>query len=76
MPRAESITINYHAVIFTGIIALLTPLVFALLPAFRTAFASDAETLKPKLVATLSKRAADEIARKVNAAVVSHQRGE
>lgn len=31
--------------------------------------------LKPKLVASLSKRAADEIAREVNAAVVSHQKG-
>jgi hypothetical protein len=33
----------------------------------------NAELLKPKLVANLSKRAADEIARKVNAAVVSDQ---
>src|SRR5205085_8575360 len=46
LPRAESITIDYHAVIFTAVIALLTPLVFALLPALRTASASDAETLK------------------------------
>lgn len=34
---------------------------------------ANAEMLKPKLVASLGKRAADEIARKVNAAVVSHE---
>jgi len=36
----------------------------------------NAAVLKPKLVASLGKRAADEIARKVNAAVVSDQTGD
>src|SRR5215471_14758890 len=46
LPRAESIAFNYRVVAFTAAVSLLTPLIFAILPAFRTAFANDAEVLK------------------------------
>ena len=46
LPRAESIAMNYRVIAFTAVIALATPLIFGLLPAFRAAFGSDAETLK------------------------------
>jgi predicted permease len=46
LPRAESINFNYRVVAFTAVVSLVTPLVFAILPAFRTAFANDAEVLK------------------------------
>jgi putative ABC transport system permease protein len=46
LPRAESIAFNYRVVAFTAAVSLVTPLVFAILPALRTAFANDAEVLK------------------------------
>ena len=46
LPRAESVAMNYRVVVFTAIVALATPIVFALLPALRSAFANDAEALK------------------------------
>ena len=46
LPRAEFVTMNYRVVAFTVAAALLTPLLFAALPALRAAFAADAEMLK------------------------------
>jgi len=46
LPRAESIAMNHRVIAFTAVVALMTPLVFALLPALRTAFTTDAEVLK------------------------------
>lgn len=46
LPRAESIAFNYRVVGFTAVISLLTPLVFALLPALQAAWSSDSDALK------------------------------
>jgi putative ABC transport system permease protein len=40
LPRAESITFDWRVVLFTAIVGLVTPLLFGLLPALRTAGAS------------------------------------
>jgi len=50
LPRAESIGMNYRVIAFTAVIALATPLIFGLLPAFRAAFGSDAEALRNNAV--------------------------
>jgi predicted permease len=41
LPRAESIAFNFRVVAFTAVVALLTPLVFAAMPAIRAAFSAD-----------------------------------
>jgi putative ABC transport system permease protein len=46
LPRMESVTMNYRVIAFTAAAALVTPLLFAALPALRAAFAADAEVLK------------------------------
>ena len=46
LPRAEFVTMNYRVVACTAVAALLTPLLFATLPALRAAFAADAEILR------------------------------
>ncbi|HEY2380064.1 MAG TPA: ABC transporter permease [Terriglobia bacterium] len=46
LPRAESISLNYRVAGFTALISLLTPLIFAVLPAFRAARFSDGDALK------------------------------
>jgi len=46
LPRAESIALNYRVIVFTVVAALATPVLFAILPALRAAFAADAEALK------------------------------
>jgi putative ABC transport system permease protein len=46
LPRAESIALNYRVIVFTAAAALATPVLFAILPALRAAFAADAESLK------------------------------
>jgi predicted permease len=46
LPRAESVTMDYRVIAFTAAAALATPLLFAVLPALRAAFAADAEVLK------------------------------
>jgi hypothetical protein len=56
LPRAEFVTINYRVVAFTAVAALLTPLLFATLPALRTAFAADAEILKRNMTNTTPAR--------------------
>jgi putative ABC transport system permease protein len=46
LPRAESIGFDWRVVLFTAIVGLSTPLLFGLLPALRTAFASALYALK------------------------------
>ena len=46
LPRAESIGFDWRVVLFTAIVGLSTPLLFGLLPALRTAFASASHALK------------------------------
>ena len=46
LPRAESIGFDWRVVLFTAIVGLSTPLLFGLLPALRTAFASALHALK------------------------------
>jgi putative ABC transport system permease protein len=46
LPRAESIGFDWRGVVFTAILALATPMLFGLLPALRTAFASTLHALK------------------------------
>jgi predicted permease len=48
---------NYRVIAFTAVVALMTPLVFALLPALRTAFATDAEILKNSTTSATPERA-------------------
>jgi len=46
LPRTESIGFDWRVVLFTVILALATPMIFGLLPALRTAFASTLHALK------------------------------
>jgi putative ABC transport system permease protein len=46
LPRAESVTMNHRVVAFTAVAALVTPLLFATLPALRAVFTAHAEILK------------------------------
>jgi hypothetical protein len=46
LPRAESIAFNDRVLWFAVLLALLTPLLFGVLPAFRSASGTDAGTLK------------------------------
>jgi putative ABC transport system permease protein len=41
LPRVESIAFNFRVVAFTAVVALLTPLVFAAMPAIRAVFSAD-----------------------------------
>jgi predicted permease len=41
LPRAESISFNYRVIIFTAVVSLLTPLIFAVVPAIRAVFSAD-----------------------------------
>jgi predicted permease len=45
LPRAESISFNYRVIVFTTVVSLLTPLVFAVIPAIGTAFSAKAAGL-------------------------------
>jgi predicted permease len=46
LPRAESIAFNDRVLVFAVLLALLTPLLFGVLPAFRSASGTNAGTLK------------------------------
>jgi putative ABC transport system permease protein len=46
LPRTESIVFDWRVVLFTAILGLITPLVFGLLPALRTAGAAALSALK------------------------------
>jgi len=46
LPRAESIGFDWRVVLFTASVGLATPILFGLLPALRTAFASTLHALK------------------------------
>jgi len=46
LPRAESIGFDYRVLIFTGVLALVTPFLFGAVPAIRAAFRMDGEALK------------------------------
>lgn len=46
LPRAESIAFNWPVVLFTALLALITPLLFGVVPALRTAIGSTVEALK------------------------------
>jgi putative ABC transport system permease protein len=52
LPRAESIDVDARVVALTVALALLTPLVFGVVPALRTALASTADALKEGRSAT------------------------
>ena len=48
LPRTESIGFDYRVVLFTVILALITPVLFGAMPAIRTAFRMDGEALKER----------------------------
>jgi predicted permease len=41
LPRAESISFNYRVIVFTAVVSLLTPLIFAVVPAIRAVFSAN-----------------------------------
>ena len=46
LPRAESIGFDYSILAFTALLAIVTPLLFGVIPALRAARSSDGESLK------------------------------